>query len=131
MLVGKVWGSTTAVIATPLFGAHRLEIKPNFECSLHKHQMKWNAFLVLEGELFIDVKKNDYDLVDTTRLGPGEMTTVAPGEFHKFRTGARACLAYEFYYLSPLAEDIQRKNCGGPLQPPPALTADLFDQTFR
>ena len=113
MKTGKVWGSTEAVIVTPLFAAHRLSILPNSRCSLHVHRKKWNAFVVLSGTLYVDVAKNDYKLTDTTRLRAGEMTTVAPGEYHKFRTGDAACEAYEFYYLDGLSDDIERKDVGG------------------
>ena len=112
MKIGKVWGVTEPVIATPLFEAHRLTIKPNSECSLHVHGQKWNAFLVLKGRLYIDVAKNDYELTDVTTLFPGDMTTVKPGEYHRFRTGNAGVEAYEFYYLNPLFEDIVRKNHG-------------------
>lgn len=113
MKQGKVWGATTQVINTPLFEAHRLEIEPNSHCSMHVHNKKWNAFLVLSGTLYIDVEKRNYNLTDTTKLKAGEMTTVAPGEYHCFRTGATPCEAYEFYYLDPLSADIDRKSIGG------------------
>lgn len=114
MKAGKVWGETEGVILAPLFEAHRLIIKPNHECSLHVHRRKWNAFLVVKGRLFIDVVKNNYPLTDTTELRPGEMTTVRPGEHHKFRTGRDGCEAFEFYYADALGEDIERKGHGGP-----------------
>ncbi len=115
MKTGKVWGSTEIVIATPLFEMHRLSIKPMMQCSLHKHGRKWNAFLVTSGRLFIDTVKNDYQLTDTTELGPGEVTTARPGEHHRFRTDKEPCEAFEFYYPDTLSDDIDRKGCGGPV----------------
>jgi mannose-6-phosphate isomerase-like protein (cupin superfamily) len=76
------------------------------------HRWKWNFFLVVSGELFIDVEKNDYQLIDETRLGPGDAVTVKPGEYHQFRTGKKPCLAYEIYYCEPLSQDIIRRNVG-------------------
>lgn len=92
---------------------HRLTIRPRAFCSEHHHQFKWNAFLVLEGKLFISVKKQSYDLTDTTELGPGELCTVKPGEIHQFRTGEQGCKAIEIYYPEILSEDIVRLNVGG------------------
>lgn len=115
MKIGKVWGVTECMIATPVFEAHRLDILPKFQCSLHVHRRKWNAFVVLSGRLSIDVVKNDYNLTDTTELGPGEMTSVRPGEHHRFRTGDEPCVAMEFYYLDTLSDDIDRKGHGGPV----------------
>ena len=116
MKTGKVWGSTEVKIATPMFEMHALTILPKHQCSLHKHNQKWNAFVVVSGRLFIDVLKNDYPLTDTTELGPGETTTVKPGEHHRFRTGDEPCIAYEFYYPEPLSEDIVRKDAGGAVE---------------
>jgi mannose-6-phosphate isomerase-like protein (cupin superfamily) len=117
-LTGKVWGSTSPLIVTPLFEAHRLSIRPGMRCSVHAHQRKWNAFVVLSGRLFIDVVKNDYPLTDTTELAQGDMTTVRPGEFHSFRTGDEACEAIEFYYPEALSEDIVRRDHGGSVGEP-------------
>jgi mannose-6-phosphate isomerase-like protein (cupin superfamily) len=94
---GKVWGSTEVLLKTPLFEMHRLSILPNAECSNHKHQFKWNGFFVVSGRLSILVERNDYALTDVTELGPGEFTTVRPGEFHRFRTGAEPVQAIEIY----------------------------------
>jgi mannose-6-phosphate isomerase-like protein (cupin superfamily) len=113
---GKVWGLTEIVLASPMFEMHRLSIKPKHRCSLHKHNRKWNAFLVISGRLYIDVVKNNYPLTDTTELGPGQVTTVPPGEHHMFRTGDEECEAFEFYYTDPLSEDIERRDHGGPIE---------------
>lgn len=111
-IIGKVWGSTEQLLGTPLFDLHKLIIKSNSQCSMHKHNFKHNAFIVLEGVLYIDVEKNDYALVDTTTLSPGDCTTVKPGEFHKFRTAHQPCVALECYYCEPLSEDIVRRTVG-------------------
>lgn len=121
MKIGKVWGDTECVIATPTFELHKLRIKPNHKCSLHKHRHKWNAFLVVDGELFIDVVKEDYPLVDVTTLHAGEQTAVRPGEHHRFRTGEQECIAYEMYYLEALSDDIDRRDHGGPIGPDDAI----------
>ena len=111
--IGKVWGTTECILSTPFIEVHRLNIEPQHECSLHKHKYKWNAFFVKSGHLFIDVEKEDYPLTDTTELGPGEFTTVRPGEFHRFRTANEVCECIEIYYPEALSEDIFRKNHGG------------------
>lgn len=113
MTAGKVWGTTEVIIATPLFEMHRLVIKPRSCCSMHKHRAKINGFTVISGVLMIDVEKNDYPLTDVTTLRAGDTTVVTPGEYHRFRTGAKGCVAVEFYYPATLADDIKRKDHGG------------------
>lgn len=122
MIGGKIWGTTECLIREPLFESHRLVIKPNYQCSLHVHARKGNAFLVTKGRLFIDVFKGGYvdpnAPPDTTELvANGRMTTVPPGEWHRFRTGDEPCEAVEFYYPGALSDDIQRKDHGGPIHP--------------
>jgi mannose-6-phosphate isomerase-like protein (cupin superfamily) len=109
---GKIWGVTETLLATPFLEVHRLTIKPNARCSLHSHQFKWNGFFVQSGSLTISVQKNDYPLTDDTVLGPGDFTTVKPGEFHRFISGDEEVRAIEVYYPEPLSEDIVRKDCG-------------------
>jgi mannose-6-phosphate isomerase-like protein (cupin superfamily) len=112
-LQGKIWGKTETIIKTPTMELHRLEINPNSRCSMHKHEFKHNCFMVSTGRLIIEVEKNAYDLVDKTYLGPGDVTTVAPNEYHRFVTEDEGCTGFEAYYLEPLSEDIIRKDVGG------------------
>lgn len=116
-VVGKVWGSTACAYDDGLMHIERVTIKPMHQCSLHVHEHKANTFIVLSGRMFIDVVKEDYPLTDTTELGPGDLTTVFPGEHHRFRTGVEGCEAFEIYHLKPLSKtDIRRKGCGGPVE---------------
>lgn len=116
MIIGKIWGTTECILETPLFEMHKLVIKPQHRCSLHVHRRKWNAFLVTSGKLYIDVVQNDYPLTDSTELLPGDVTSVAPGKFHMFRTGAEPCEAWELYYADALSEDIERRDHGGAVE---------------
>ena len=112
-LQGKVCGQTQELLNTPLIEVHEIEIDPDMQCSMHKHEFKWNMFYVIEGKLAIDVEKNDYDLVDTTVLNEGEWCSVRPNEFHRFRSLDEPVRALEIYYLEPLCADIVRKDVGG------------------
>lgn len=112
MILGKIWGSTEALVQTPLFELHRLLVTPGAKCSEHHHQFKHNAFLVVSGKLLIHVEKSAYKLVDVTVLAAGQVTCVAPGEVHWFATEEQPCEAYEMYFCQPLGEDIIRRNVG-------------------
>jgi len=109
---GKVWGQTELLLETPFVEFHRIDIKAGGFCSLHKHSYKHNAFYVVEGELEIEVHKNDYDLVDTTLLKAGDITICKPNEYHRFRA-LTDVVCFEVYYPEPLSADIQRKDVGG------------------
>lgn len=113
MKKGKVWGTTKTLLVTPFIEVHEIEINPESYCSVHKHNFKWNGFYCIEGTVDIIIKKNDYDLTDTTTLNKHEFTTVAPGEFHQFRTNNLPAKVLEIYYPEPLSEDIIRQTVGG------------------
>jgi mannose-6-phosphate isomerase-like protein (cupin superfamily) len=111
-LAGKVWGTTEVLLKTPLIEIHRLTIKPWSKCSMHTHFFKWNAFYVQSGTLFIEVRKNDYELIDVTEVKPGQLTTVKPTEYHRFVTKDEPVVGIEIYYPETLSEDIIREDHG-------------------
>ena len=112
---GKVWGETRLLFKNDNFEVHRIMIFKNAECSKHKHRFKHNIFFVEKGYLKVKVWKNDYELVDDTILGPGDIMDVPPGEFHKFITETDDVVAFEIYYSEPISGDIIRETCGGRL----------------
>lgn len=124
-LSGKVWGETRLLWKTPFVEVHLLDVLPHAHCSMHHHARKWNAFLLIDGELTIEVEKVEYGLTDRTVLrGRGAFTTVRPGEVHRFVAGASAASVLEIYCPDALSEDIVRRDCGGLLpvgENPPEL----------
>lgn len=109
---GKTWGTTETLLQNSFVEFHRIDIKKGGYCSLHRHNFKFNTFYVIEGELEIEVHKNDYDLIDTTLLKAGDLTTCNPGEFHRFKA-LTDVVCFEIYYPEALSTDIERKNVGG------------------
>lgn len=109
---GKVWGSTRLLFQESNVEIHRICIRAGTHCSRHKHEHKFNAFYVERGRIKVEVWKNDYDLLDSTELGPDEMTTVAPGEYHRF-VGVEESVVYEIYWVSLDPGDIVRDGVGG------------------
>lgn len=110
---GKVWGTTSLLWKTPLIEIHRLEVVPGGFCSWHKHRHKHNAFIILDGALTIEIRKEAYPLTDKTVLRRGDFTTVKPGEEHRFVAGLSPAVAFEIYYPEMLSEDIVRSDVGG------------------
>jgi len=128
---GKIWGSTELIVQRPDFEVHRIIIKPEGFCSVHRHLDKVNMFAVEEGQLGIEIWKNDYDLRDCTELKVGEQTEVPPGEFHRFSNGGEIVVAYEFYWptrWARLEKDIERLIPGGVSRKPPMPTARQLEE---
>lgn len=112
MKAGKIWGQTKVIKANSSFELHRISIKAGTHCSKHKHTYKFNGFYVISGQLAIDTWKNDYDLIDTTILGPDDYTEVKPGEYHQFRA-ITDVEAIEAYWVELDHDDIIRESVGG------------------
>jgi len=111
---GKVWGDTKDLMSNPFVEVHELHIDAGMECSMHKHNHKYNGFYLIEGRLEIHVKKNDYDLTDITELDRFDRwTIVPPGEYHKF-VSISNCKVLEIYWPEGITDDIERMNHGGP-----------------
>jgi quercetin dioxygenase-like cupin family protein len=130
MLMGKVWGTTESLLVTPMIEVHRIDVKPKMKCSEHKHEFKWNAFYCVDGVIEIHVRKNDYDLVDVTRLRSGDFTTVKPNEYHWFETNLNDAKVLEIYYVEPISADIVRKTVGGSVKDSNTLHVEKKDIAF-
>lgn len=109
---GKVWGETRLLLDNPFIEFHHLKIEPDSRCSLHLHRFKSNAFFVFSGRMYVETHKNDYALVDTTELGPGDFMICPPNEKHRFYTRSEPCEAVEFYYPQANGPDIVRDDVG-------------------
>lgn len=111
IVAGKVWGQTAALFNKNNVEIHRIEVAKGGVCSLHRHLHKHNAFFVESGTLIIEVQKNDYALTDKTILTKGKMTSVPPGEYHRF-VAVEDTVAYEIYWTEISTNDIERKDVG-------------------
>ena len=109
---GKIWGETRLVFRNANAEVHLITAKQGGYCSKHRHIAKFNQFHVLRGRLAVETWKREYDLCDVTELGPGDTTTCAPGEYHRFRT-LEDTDALEVYWVELRADDIERDNVGG------------------
>lgn len=110
----KPWGTTTALLKTPLIEVHRIEVKPHMRCSMHYHERKWNVFGVVSGKLKVKIHYPAEFFFNTYTVEQGHILAVKPGEWHCFETGADRVIALEIYYPDILgAEDIIRRDVGG------------------
>lgn len=115
MKQGKIWGTTEALETNPLVEFHRIVVRANHRCSVHRHHYKWNGFFVESGELKIVVYREN-KVNDVTILRAGEYTAVAPGLYHCF-VSTKDTVAFEVYWPQPMGdEDIERLDQGGPVE---------------
>lgn len=77
--VQKVWGAEVWHVHTELYCCKSLLIVPGFQCSLHRHLLKDETFLMREGSIILEVGEI------TGYLYPGDSQRVLPGTWHRFK----------------------------------------------
>ena len=114
IIQGKVWGHTTPLFNKNNVELHIAEIKKGGFCSKHKHETKFNRFIVLKGSLKVTIWK-DYGseiLEDVSVLGLSQECTVNPNHFHKFEA-LEDTTVLEVYWVELNENDIVRLDHGG------------------
>lgn len=117
----KLWGRTDELLAGPMCEVHRIDIEYGGYCSWHRHTKKANAFIILKGELEVDIARDRPDPVNewpsqvkTVSLCKGDFINIPSGVFHRFRARISHVEAFEIYYPDHLGpEDIDRLDTGG------------------
>lgn len=110
MKQGKVWGETEEIFNNGIVSVNHLKIKKGGHCSEHRHAAKSNLFFVVSGNLAIEIWRGDAK--DETVLWQGEMTTIEPGVYHRFRA-LTDVECFEIYAVRFEGDDIERRTAGG------------------
>ena len=106
----KVWGERWLIRQDSTHAVSFLKLNEGYECSWHKHQSKYNLFVVLSGR--IGIMTEQFDGKRLVGLLPGNCFTTKPGEYHKFVAFEDSEIIEEMY-VEYCESDIQRSNTGG------------------
>jgi len=111
---GKIWGDTQLVFAYNSVESHRIRFQPGYRSSRHRHEHKWNRFVVLSGCLSVVIFHlgQSEEIKDETIIREGQITDVPPNVWHQFET-IEAGEALEYYWTVLEAGDIERADVGG------------------
>jgi len=115
----KVWGERWLCHQDTTHSTAILHLKKGFRCSWHKHEQKYNLFVVLFGKIEIVTLELE-GIKRTTILTKGNSFTVMPGQYHEFRI-LEDSIVLEEMYVYYCEEDIQRQRLGG-------MIPDFFDK---
>lgn len=87
--VNKIWGRELWVCNNDRYCGKILELKKDFQSSLHKHKEKDETFLVLEGKVLMEIPKEERILF------PYDSIRIKPFIIHRF-TGLEDSKIIEF-----------------------------------
>lgn len=107
----KVWGEWWLIRRDSTHATSILKLDKGFQCSWHRHQSKFNLFVVLRGKVGIVTKQLD-ESYPMTVLTTGEVFTTKPGEWHKFVVLEDSEMMEEMY-VEYHESDIERDTLGG------------------
>jgi len=121
--VRKVWGTDQRLFDHNCAECHLLRLQPhkvcptdkprNVRCSRHVHLVKWNKFVVLEGELTVAVWVEDEPPKECL-VTEGQEFVVMPGLYHYFKV-TKPAKVLEFVWADSIGPDIDRLDEGRPL----------------
>lgn len=106
----KCWGERWIIRADSTHTTNLLTLKAGTRCSWHKHEHKWNIFVVIAGRVLVICENEPTDAV----LGPGDYLEIAPGVMHEFQV-LESGIMLEEMFVEYDDEDIQREIEGGVL----------------
>ena len=102
----KIWGERWIIRQDSTHAVSFLKVKKGMRCSWHKHQSKWNLFVLIVGKVEIITEYSSI-ILDS----PGVSFTIPPGVEHEFRALEVSDMIEEMYVEYDEA-DIIRANEG-------------------
>lgn len=109
----KIWGERWLIREDSTHAVSFLSIREGYECSWHRHDAKYNLFVVLSGMLTLRVE--ELGEIRERNICSGEEFTVKPGQWHKFQCISENTTAIEEMYVEYDESDIIRESKGGKL----------------
>jgi quercetin dioxygenase-like cupin family protein len=113
----KVWGwSTRVLFIEGQVQVERIYIKPGGYSSIHEHRHKANQFIVIAGQLKVNLFDGQNKLEESTLIGPGDVEIVYPPHRHQF-VATTEVDGFEVYWIPDKGrldpDDITRYSDGG------------------
>jgi mannose-6-phosphate isomerase-like protein (cupin superfamily) len=120
-VVPKAWGREVWLVNNELYCLKELHISPGWQCSLHRHRVKDETFVMSCGEVQVSVETPDGRF--EASLKPGEAVRIPVGCYHRFssRTGG-VLLEVSTHHDD---EDVEREEPSRCLTDATAISTDV------
>jgi quercetin dioxygenase-like cupin family protein len=109
--VDKMWGAEVWLVNTPAYCGKILVVDPGMMCSNHRHLIKSESFIILEGSPMIQLEGGRWET-----KAPGDCVHVPVGTWHRFGAVEAPALMLEVSSHHDDA-DVERRDPSGPLLP--------------
>lgn len=102
--IEKLWGGESVVCNNEIYCAKFLFVKPGFQCSLHRHLVKDETFIVRTGEIALEFgDKQRY-------LSVGDSERIRPRTWHRFANNGKELAVILEVSTHHSDEDVQRRE---------------------
>ena len=109
----KIWGERWLIRQDSTHAVSCLMLEEGTRCSWHRHDTKYNLFVVLSGQLNLRIE--ELGEVQDITLFRGEEFTIKPGQWHSFECHSPDTIVIEEMYVEYNESDIERQNQGSRL----------------
>ena len=110
LCIKKVWGEEHVWAATQTYSGKLMRVFPGFQSSLHRHLIKDETFLVLHGQLALEVEGICH------HLEPIQAMRIQPGQWHRFTNPTRDIVEFIEVGTPHDDRDVERREISGPLR---------------
>lgn len=108
----KIWGERWLIRDDSTHAISYLKLDEGYRCSWHKHDTKYNLFVVLTGAIKIIIE--ELGKKKHIILTSGQELTIKPGQWHEFQALENSQVIEEMY-VEYFEADIIRENKGSKL----------------
>lgn len=108
-VVGKAWGKELWLVNNEKYCAKYLIVKPGWQCSLHKHVIKDETFLVIRGECDLELEGK------SQHLKFWESQRIQPGQWHRFSNPSEKAIVILEMSTTHSDFDVERAEVSGPI----------------
>lgn len=112
-VVEKLWGKEIWAINNDNYCLKFMELKPNYYCSLHKHNIKNETFIVQKGEMLVLMLFEVDGPVQMRKLKPGDYLTLETGTYHQFYNDSTEVCQFLEVSTHHDDEDVERLSGSG------------------
>jgi quercetin dioxygenase-like cupin family protein len=110
----KVWGERWIIRKDDTHCVSFLKLEKGYRCSWHKHQQKYNKFVVTRGKIEV-ITEELGGKIRKSIIEEGQTLTTRPEQWHEFRAIEDSEVIEEMYVKYD-ESDIQREILGGKIK---------------
>ncbi len=109
----KKWGVEHVIVNESGYAGKAMVLKKGFQCSIHRHINKDEAFFVTQGSMIIELWEGEK--CSQIPAAATDSIRIPPGTWHRFKAPDQDCTFFEFSTHDDPADN-ERRTQSGPIK---------------